>query len=379
MATALAPKTREELSGDAWIYSSLQHYDLPRPESADINTFASLTKLEQRLDIQQLFRRDRFPNVVVTMEGTVLVVRGESVVRACRSEDAGETWSGDILIAEGIHSGGVTVNETTGSILVFVEDGHPPSPLKLYSSMDDGRTWHVKTMDIAPDAEGRVPSMHMNEHGITLQRGVHKGRLLRATRWYNGGDNIRDCSHHFTNAIFSDDDGATWKSSGPFPAMGTGEAALAELSDGTIYYNSRRHWAPHGNRSVRRWSAHSGDGGATWTDLMLVDDLPDGPQSNNFGLFGGLVRLPVSGQDILLFSNCDSKEDRENGTIWTSFDAGKTWPRKRRVFADKFAYSALAVGRIGTKSEGWIYCFFEGPSLSGHIARFNLGWLLSDE
>mmetsp|Transcript_96534 Transcript_96534/g.168433 ORF Transcript_96534/g.168433 Transcript_96534/m.168433 type:complete len:113 (+) Transcript_96534:17-355(+) len=112
---------------------------------------------------------------------------------------------------------------------------------------------------------------------------------------------------------------------------------------------------------------------------MLVDDLPDGPQSNNFGLFGGLVRLPVSGQDILLFSNCDSKEERENGTIWTSFDAGKTWPRKRRVFADKFAYSALAVGRIGTKSEGWIYCFFEGPSLSGHIARFNLGWLLSDE
>ena len=47
---------------------------------------------------------------------------------------------------------------------------------------------------------------------------------------------------HFTNAIYSDDGGLTWQTSEPFPENGTGEAALAELSDGRIYYNSRVHW-----------------------------------------------------------------------------------------------------------------------------------------
>jgi len=32
----------------------------------------------------------------------------------------------------------------------------------------------------------------------------------------------------------------TWHSRDPFPAFGTREATMAELSDGRIYYNSRR-------------------------------------------------------------------------------------------------------------------------------------------
>ena len=94
---------------------------------------------------------------------------------------------------------------------------------------------------------------------------------------------------------------------------------------------------------------------------------------------GGLVRLPVSGKDILVYSNCDSPQGRRLGTVWASFDGGNTWPLKRLVFEGKFAYSSLTAGRPGTPSEGWIYCHFEGPNEDSTVARFNLAWLLAGE
>jgi sialidase-1 len=96
---------------------------------------------------------------------------------------------------------------------------------------------------------------------------------------------------------------------------------------------------------------------------------------------GGLVRLPVAGKDILIFSNIDTAQaKRERATVWASFDGGKTWPKKRLVYDGPSAYSSLAAGRPGTSSEGWIYLHFEGgPSGGSQVARFNLSWLLRGE
>ena len=58
-----------------------------------------------------------------------------------------------------------------------------------------------------------------------------------------------------------------------------------------------------------------------------VPDLPDGPQSSNFGLFGGLARLELphdDALDALLFSNCDHATTRENGCVWLSGDGGRS-------------------------------------------------------
>jgi len=46
----------------------------------------------------------------------------------------------------------------------------------------------------------------------------------------------------------SEDGGKTWIPSAPFPLGGTGEAGLAELRDGRIYYNSRTHMRPGNSR-----------------------------------------------------------------------------------------------------------------------------------
>lgn len=345
-----------------------------RPAEGPLDPFLG----DPRFAMQQVFTDDRFPNVVVAMDGSVLAFWNGVVVR--RSDDAGRTWGDRILVGEGFMGGGVTVDETRGDILAFVEAGHPPSPLTLHRSRDHGRTWQIQETVIRANQAGHVPAMHMNEHGITLRHGRHPGRLIRPSRWYTTSNAREHWPQHYTDAIYSDDGGRTWQASEPFPVMGTGEACIVELSDGRLHYNTRRHWAPAPEDALYRWTAWSEDGGATWRNEARSSVLPDGNQDSTYGLMGGLVRLPVQGRDILVFSNIDSPQGRRNGVVWASFDGGRTWPVRRGVYPGSFAYSSLDAGRPGTASEGSIYLFFEGgPRGGGTMARFNLAWILAGE
>jgi sialidase-1 len=334
---------------------------------------------EPEFEIQQVFEGGRFPNVTVATDGSVLAVFGKDGVRLRRSEDGGRTWGAEITIAEpGFMGGGVTADEGSGDVLAFIEKAHPPAPLKIYRSKDHGKTWQPQAETVVkPDSQGHTPSMHMNEHGITLRHGKEKGRLVRPSRWYGKKNAREEWPTHYTNAIFSDDGGKTWQASEPFPELGTGEACIAELSDGTLYYNSRVHWDERPNFTKRR-EARSNDAGATWGEFRIIEILPDGQQNRSYGCMGGLARLPVAGRDILLFSNIETPNARrENGTVWASFDGGETWPVKRLANPGPSGYSSMDAGRPGTPSEGWIYLMPEAGGAK--IARFNLSWVAAGE
>ncbi|MCF7854131.1 MAG: glycoside hydrolase [Candidatus Pacebacteria bacterium] len=352
--------------------------------------------------ISDIFTGERFPNVVVSTDGTVVATWGQETYAVRRSEDGGQTWGPRIDVATpGFHGGGVTVDEQNDTILVFAETNHPPGTpqkimgaLNVFKSADHGKSWQRMDVTIHPDANGNVPARHMSEHGISLQYGPHAGRLVRPARVYNkpGARPAR-----YACALYSDDAGATWSPSAPFPEGGTGECALTELSDGSIYFSARKSYfdtAPETFDANRRigWSM---DGGETWQNLAAEKILPDGPQyrgeqgrgsnyNGHFGMFAGLTRLPLEEHDILLYSNADTPDhERKNGTVWGSFDGGRSWPVKRVVHKGPFAYSSLTAGRPGTPSEGWIYLQFEGGDENcyegGSIARFNLSWLLEGE
>ncbi len=262
-------------------------------------------------------------------------------------------------------------------------------PLRVFRSVDHGRSWDCIDAQVLPDRNGYVPALSMSEHGVTLQHGSHPGRLLRPARVYNapGAEPPR-----YACAIFSDDGGTTWHASAPFPEPGTGEGALVELRDGSVYYSARKSCfdATADAFHSRRHAARSRDGGETWQELTTAAALPDGPRyrgeerrgsnfNGHFGMFAGLVRVPENKRDILLYSNADTPtHERVRGTVWASLDGGQSWPVKRLVHEGPFAYSALAAGRPGTPSEGWIYLLFEGGNCyeGGRIARFRLDWVL---
>ena len=366
---------------------------------------------EPEMETQQVVLHARsqvWPNIVVALDGSVLATygvvfggsepfeRNSRHVAARRSQDGGKTWGEEIIIAApGFQGGGTIVDETTGDILVFVEEKHPPAALTVYRSRDHGLTWEAQAKTVVEaDRLGNVPSMHMNEHGITLRHGTHRGRLLRAARWYAGRNKHDVYAGMYTTAIYSDDGGLTWQTSEPFPENGTGEAAVAELSNGQIYYSSRMHWSER-PQNRRRRAAWSDDGGHTWERWDIVEALPDGQQGRVEGCLGGLVRLPVKGKDILIYSNVDTDTfDRNRITVWASFDGAKTWPIKRLIYGGPSGYSSLTAGRLGTPSEGWIYIHYDGgedhddpvgmahlfiPPKGSLVARFNLSWLLEGD
>jgi len=77
------------------------------------------------------------------------------------------------------------------------------------------------------------------------------------------------------------------------------------------------------------------------------------------------------------------ENDRENITVWASFDGGITWPVKRSVFSGPSAYSNLSVGRKGTPAEGKIFLLYEGGPEHMYegvnVAVFNLNWILEGD
>jgi sialidase-1 len=344
--------------------------------------------------MQQLWeQRGGWGGVITAPDGTVLAFRSPGGGEIRRSHDAGVAWDTPLAIeARGdtskANGGNALVDETTGELLYVC-----PQERWLYRSGDSGATWSREAIEVLPDRLGLTPGIEgagAMQCGITLAFGEHRGRLVSPAR-IMGPRNSNDVPwrpYHYSTTILSDDHGKTWQTSNPFPVLGTGEGAIAELSDGTLLYNSREHMS-RGNR----FFATSYDGGSLWIEPRRSAELPDGPRASSYGLMGGMLRLPIRGRDILLFSNSDTDAGampaqrggsiaggREKITVWASFDGGRSWPVKRLVFDGPSGYSNLGVGRSGTPSEGRIFVIFEGGPQGSHaavqVASFNLAWLL---
>ncbi|NBP88393.1 MAG: exo-alpha-sialidase, partial [Planctomycetia bacterium] len=289
--------------------------------------------------------RGGWGGTVTAHDGTIIVFRSPGGGEIRRSHDGGQTWeASEVIDPSGdprkANIANALVDETTGDLLYIC-----PQEKWLYRSVDSGETWAKEPITVKPDRLGLRPGHEgagAMQAGITLGFGPHRGRLISPAR-IMGPQNSNDVHwrpYHYSTAIFSDDHGKSWQTSEPFPVLGTGEAAIAQLATGVLLLNSREHMS-RGNRFIAR----SDDGGQLWVAPCRSADLPDGPRGSSYGLMGGMLRLPIAGRDILLFSNADTdlgampaqpgasiSGGREKLTIWASFDGGQTWPTKRLLY-----------------------------------------------
>ncbi len=339
-------------------------------------------KPEPLFEVQDIFESVRIPNITVATDGTVLAF-AESGRLLRRSSDGGRSWEPAHEVGPDA-GGSAIVDDNSGDVMmVNSKGGH------LWRSGDHGKSWNREEIVVKPDAVGHgTPGgvgvqTSCSESGITLRHGKHKGRLLMPARIQppDGSNDQEWWPYNHNTAIYSDDGGKTWQTSGPVQS-GTGEGTLAELSNGNVYYNSRCHMAVDHRRRI----AWSYDGGHMWTDWQVSDDLFEVGEpfyfkygtKPSYGCNAGLVRIPpeaTDGRDVLLFSTPDNPgSSRLRMTVWASFDGARTWPVKRLVYAGPSAYSSLAAGRDGT-----IYLLFERGTKKLYetvaVARFNLEWL----
>ncbi len=344
------------------------------------------------LHMEDLFSDARLPKIVVAEDGSVLAfARGCRLMR--RSEDRGETWS-PVRELDLPGSGNAIVDHNTGDVLIVC-----PQAACLFRSGDNGKTWNRETIALKPNKIGHgtpdglpVGDVSACESGITLRHGEHEGRLVMPVRvQLQSGDRFKEhrqeyWQYHYNTSIYSDDGGATWQVGEPVQS-GTGEGALAELSDGRIYYNSRSHVSVDHRRRI----AWSHDGGYRWVDWEVSKDLFEvgGPHyfkygtKPSYGCNAGLVRLldgAAEGRDVLLYSAPDNPgatsphSGRIKMTVWMSTDGAASWPAKRLVYEGPSAYSSLAADQ-----EGNIYLLFEKGEQKLYesiaIFRFDLQWL----
>lgn len=285
------------------------------------------------------------------------------VMRA--SDDRGATWTpvrtlsdlpgrslNNPCVAEvrtGVHAGRVVLmfqSYPEGCGEGCVTEGHEAKGEKdticrtlVMHTDDGGATWSTPrevTREVKR-ATGATSVATGPGIGIQLANGAHAGRIIMP---FNEGPFDRWRVY----AAYSDDGGDSWKTGAvaPNPPKGFGnEVQMFEREDGTVVLNARQHLG-----SKRRTSAASADGGATWSRLADVPELPD-PQC-----MGGVLAL---GGGTVVFTGCDSESRRALGTMWISRDDGRSWPEKVLVEPEGFAYSvpvALGGGEVGVVYEG---------------------------
>lgn len=202
-------------------------------------------------------------------------------------------------------------------------------------------------------------------HGITLKDGT----LVFPTQ---GRDNT---GNTFSNITWSKDNGKTWSTSN-MASHGTTENMVVQLSDGSIMINARD-GNNKGNLSTTngRVISVSSDLGKTWIEH---------PTSRNALIEPACMaslhkhEYTENGQkkSVLLFSNPNSKTDRNRMTIKVSLDGGATWPEKYWMLLDE--KSGRGYSCLTSIDEQTIGILYEGSQADLTFQKINLSELIGN-
>ena len=331
------------------------------------------------------YRQYRIPALAVSRAGTILAAYDgrpnlddlpnpiDLLLR--RSTDNGRTWGPQQVVRTGAGLNGygdpsLLVDADTGRIFMFHAAGtcagffeaiaglEPDGQVQhcdLSYSDDDGLTWQHRRitaqLKLRPPAHTAGPAITgifaAAGQGIQIHTGPFRGRLVQQFVVLAGGEIM-------AASAFSDDHGGTW-TLGELIGAGThgfspNENKVAALADGRLLLHSRGR--------PRRLAATSDDGGATWSALVPVEDLPDPGDNGSLVRFDGLPSVaPFAGEATdswLLATNNHDTALRRNTVLSLSTDDGRNWPARLVLCPGSSAYSTAARlpdGNIGVLYE----------------------------
>ncbi len=336
----------------------------------------------------------RIPGMIVAPDGSVLAFaegrRGEGsdpridenapidlVMR--RSTDNGQTWQPLVVIDSGFRPNGdlvdfgdptPVVDATTKTVFLFygqwpdlapltVKHGQSADPADgnqvvwVRSSTDNGQTWSDRQQVVYPDEPHESgDGLYWRQaepgpgNGIQLQwqdqRPSRNGRLIIPAK-RSGSSTPEGPATVEPFVFYSDDHGNTWQVGNVTVGPEGNEDEVVELIDGRVLLDARQN---EGNFRRRHIST---DGGVTWGPDIL-DDIPI------TRVDGSMVRYSAKRsqhkKDRILFSGPQGEDgiNRNNITVWTSYDEGKTFINPVQLNSGFAAYSVLtrlADGTIG--------------------------------
>jgi hypothetical protein len=295
-----------------------------------------------------------------------------------QSTDNGETWQPLVVIDSGFRPNGElvdfgdptpVVDAITGTVFLFYGQWPDVGPIHVAygqsadpddgnqivwvrSSTDSGKTWSDRKQVLYPDEPDETSDGLFWRQaepgpgcGIQLQwqgRNSRHGRLIIPAK--RSGSATPDGPVTVEPFVYySDDQGETWRVGNVTPGPDANESEVVELTDGRVLLDARQNSGDLRRRHV------STDGGVTWG--------PDNPSNISLTqVDGSLLRYSAKraahDRDRILFSGPrgDGGLNRNNVTVWTSYDEGETFVKPVQFGSGFAAYSVLqrlADGTIG--------------------------------
>lgn len=353
----------------------------------------------------------RIPGLITTSKGTLIAVydnrynnskdlQEDIDIGMSRSTDSGQTWQPMKVIMDMGEYGGrsqrlngigdpcVLYDHKTNTIWV--------AALWMSGSAPDKMLWWASKPGMSPEETGQFILVKSTDDGLTWSQPINITSQIKDPAWQlllqgpGRGITTTDGTLVFpaqfktdlgtkaldggqftchSTIVYSKDQGETWKI-GTGAKSNTTEAQVVELADGSLMLNMRddRNRTDKGETNGRA-IATTTDLGKTWIAHKSSNSALQEPNCMA-SIISADLEINGKMQQVLFFSNPDSKTERSHMTIKASLDGGLTWPQTYQVELNSetgYGYSCMSMvdnKTIGILYEGVKVLYFQKISVS---------------
>lgn len=337
----------------------------------------------------------RIPGIITAWDGSLVAITDKRkynqsdipedidiVVR--RSTDKGKTWSEPVTMAQGTgqyHGYGdaaIVKTNTENELLCIFIGGNglfastTSNRIRTYisRSTDNGQSWSapkdITDQLFSGERASWTASFCAAGNGLKTRSGV---LMFVAAMRHDSGNTL------YNHVVYSNDNGETWHVSN-CAMEGGDESKVVELNDGRILMSIRRQ-----SKGARYYTISDNVPTTTeavsWTQ-KTTSTVSEWPEMVEPACNGDIVRYTSTNdgydKDRILHTLPNDGVNRQNLTMFLSYDEGRTWPVKKSICPTGAAYSSIAIledGTIGVYAEE----NYNTDKYSLYFLNVSLDWL----